>query len=111
MISSALQKSLDRQINTPFFIIGQRTEARDDFGFQLIEMEYIGMLDSAPDVGVTNNVINRGVEIISHALENIQFGFNVVILIFIDGRLADVDGFGQALLADAVFLAKKFQIG
>ena len=60
---------------------------------------------------MADNKINGGIEIIGHTFEHCNFRFNVVVFIFVNRGLTDLNRVGKRLLADVVFLAKQFQIG
>ncbi len=98
-----LQERADDQIDALLFIFCQGTIACNQAGFRLVESMGFKVFDPPPNVGMADDIINRGVEIIRHPDQKTDFGFDIMVFIFVDRRLADSQCVRQALLADAVF--------
>lgn len=89
----------------------ERAKAVHQLRFVRAELVNLRAFDAAAVGRVADDEIDGSIEIIGHALEHCDFRFNVVVFIFVDGGLADLNRVGKRLLADVVFLAEQFQIG
>ena len=83
------QKGVDGLLNAGFFI-GTEAAIPGEHGRLLgVELKGFGGLDAAAHVRMADEVVHRGVEKVGDADEDGDFGFDVVVFIFIDRRLGD----------------------
>lgn len=89
----------------------ERAKAVHQLRFVRAELVNLRAFDTSSVGCMTNDEIDGCIEIICHALEHRDFRLDVVVFIFVDGGLTDLNRVGERLLADVIFLAKQFQIG
>ena len=63
-------------------------------------------LDLALDIGMADEVVDGGVEIIRDFDERVDIRLDIVVFVFVYGLLTDRDNIGKLFLSDAVFRAK-----
>lgn len=91
-------------------IPAQAAVAGDEFGLLLIELKSAGWLDALAHLRAADEIIHRGIEEIRDADQNGDLRLDVMVFVFVDGRLGHKDRVRQPLLADAIFGAQGFQI-
>lgn len=89
----------------------ERAKAVHQLRFVRAELVNLRAFDAAAVGRVADDEIDGCIEIICHALEHRDFRLDVVVFIFVDGGLTDLNRVGERLLADVIFLAEQFQIG
>ena len=59
---------------------------------------------------MAHKVVDGGVKVIRHALQDLDLRLGVVVFLFVDGGLGHEYPVGKILLADAILLPQRFQV-
>ena len=101
---------IDQRFDAFALLLGKPAKTTDDLRFMLVQCTFFDNFDLSAQLGMSDNIVDRGIKVVCHAFQRFDVGFDVVVFVFVDRGLAQVYGFCQLLLAYPGFCAKKFKI-